>query len=77
MTESEYLLPGTVVEIEIPESGARGEFLWPNIAPVMRPKRRNVVGNRPRPAQPPDPPRAHTLEEIRSVDEITSHAIAT
>lgn len=48
VTESELLLPGTVVEIQIPSSGVRGEFLWPNIAPVMRPKRRNIAIVKPR-----------------------------
>lgn len=48
IADNEQLLPGTVIEIEFPESGARGEFLWPNIAPVLRPKRRNIVLNRAR-----------------------------
>ncbi len=47
VTESELLLPGTVVEIQLPSSGVRGEFLWPNVAPVMRPKRKVLaVGKR-------------------------------
>ncbi len=48
IADNEQLLPGTVIEIEFPEAGARGEFLWPNIAPVLRPKRRNIVVNRAR-----------------------------
>jgi len=50
IVESELLMPGTVVEIEIPEAGARGEFLWPSVAPMLRPKRRNIVLNRGRKA---------------------------
>lgn len=48
ITESELLLPGTLVEIELPDGGVRGEFLWPNIAPVLRPKKRTVIVNTPR-----------------------------
>ncbi len=48
ITESELLLPGTLVEIEVQSAGARGEFLWPNIAPVLRPKRRTVIVNGPK-----------------------------
>lgn len=58
VTESELLLPGTVVEIQIPASSVRGEFLWPNIAPLMRPKRRNIAIVKPRPTpRPADAPR--------------------
>ncbi|MGQ0671542.1 MAG: hypothetical protein ACT4N2_01500 [Hyphomicrobium sp.] len=48
VTESEHLLPGTVVELELSGSGARGEFLWPNVAPLMRPRRRSIVGGKSR-----------------------------
>jgi hypothetical protein len=48
ITESELLLAGTLVEIEVQAAGARGEFLWPNIAPVLRPKRRTVIVNGPK-----------------------------
>lgn len=51
VTESEVLLPGTVVEFQIPSSGVRGEFLWPNIAPLMRPKRKTIAIVKPRQAQ--------------------------
>ena len=46
IADSEVLLPGTVVEIEFPKAGCRGEFLWPNIAPALRPKRRSIVVGR-------------------------------
>lgn len=48
VTDSELLLPGIVVEIEVPEARVRGEFLWPNVAPQLRQRRRHVVINRPR-----------------------------
>jgi hypothetical protein len=48
VTESEHLLPGTVVEIEVPACGVRGEFLWPNVAPPLRPRRKTIVVNKPR-----------------------------
>lgn len=48
VTECELLLPGTLVEIEMPSGGVRGEFLWPNVAPVLRPKKRTVIVNKPR-----------------------------
>lgn len=43
IADSEQLLPGTVVEIEFPQARARGEFLWPNVAPLLRPRRRSIV----------------------------------
>lgn len=46
IADSEVLLPGTVVEIEFPKARCRGEFLWPNIAPTLRPKRRSIVVGR-------------------------------
>lgn len=52
VTESELLLAGTLVEIEVQSAGARGEFLWPNIAPVLRPKRRTVIVNGPKRKSP-------------------------
>ena len=48
ITENEFLLPGTLLEIEVANADARGEFLWPNIAPMLRPKRRTVIVNSPR-----------------------------
>ncbi len=48
VTESELLLPGTLVEIEVAGADACGAFLWPNIAPMLRPKRRTVIVNGPK-----------------------------
>ncbi len=48
VADSELLLPGIVVEIEMPAAGVCGEFLWPNIAPQLRQRRRSVVINRQR-----------------------------
>lgn len=43
------LLSGTPVVIELPDAGVRGEFLWPNVAPLAPPRRRHlVVPRRPR-----------------------------
>ena len=55
ITENEQLLPGTVVEIEVPAGGVRGEFLWPNIAPLMRPRRKSIVVARQRHAAKIEP----------------------
>ena len=43
---SPHLLPGTVMEIVIAEEDLRGEFLWPSIAPLARPKRRHIMTRR-------------------------------
>lgn len=56
LTENELLLPGALVEIEVPAGGITGEFLWPNVAPLMRPRRKNVVVGR----QKPSPKQAMT-----------------
>ena len=43
---SPALLPGTLMEITLPEAGLRGEFVWPAITPLARPKRRNIMTKR-------------------------------
>ncbi len=48
VAEDPGLLAGAVMEIEIAEAGLRGEFLWPQITPRARPKRKNIAANRPR-----------------------------
>ena len=48
VAEDPALLAGAVMEIEIPEAGLKGEFLWPHITPRARPKRKNIAPNRPR-----------------------------
>ncbi len=46
ITESPALLPGTAVEIEVPELRLWGEVLWPSVSLATRPRRRSVVGKR-------------------------------
>jgi hypothetical protein len=48
IVESPELLPGTLAILDIPKCGVRGEFLWPSIQPVPRPKRRHVLMRPPR-----------------------------
>ena len=56
LVENPLFLPGTLAMIEIPQCGARGEVLWPRIAPLARPRKRHVVQARnARPAPPPEP----------------------
>ncbi len=43
IAESTLFVPGAVVEITLPDLGVRGEFLWPAITPLARPKRRNIM----------------------------------
>jgi hypothetical protein len=43
VAESTLFVPGAVVEISLAELGVRGEFLWPAITPLARPKRRNIM----------------------------------
>lgn len=46
ITDSQLLLPGTAVRIEIPSAEVWGEFVWPNVSPTRRPRRRNLIVNR-------------------------------
>lgn len=46
VVENPMFLPGTLAVIEIARCGVRGEFLWPRIAPLSRPKRRHLLGTR-------------------------------
>lgn len=45
IVNSEFLLPGTPVQIEIPNLGIQGQFIWPNVQPLRQPKRRNLAVN--------------------------------
>ncbi|MFM9942200.1 MAG: tetratricopeptide repeat protein [Hyphomicrobiaceae bacterium] len=47
IVENPVFLPGTLTAIEIPACSVRGEFLWPRIPPLMRPKRRHLLGAKP------------------------------
>lgn len=44
ITQCPLLLPGIAVEIESAALQSRGEFLWPDVTPLTRPKRRNLLG---------------------------------
>lgn len=46
IVENPIFLPGTLTAIEVPTCGVRGEFLWPRIPPLLRPKRRHLIGAR-------------------------------
>ncbi len=46
VADNELLLPGTVVRIEIPSAEVWGEFVWPDVPPTRRPRRRNLIVNR-------------------------------
>ena len=46
LVENPLFLPGTLALIEIPQCAARGEVLWPRIAPLARPRRRHLVAAR-------------------------------
>ena len=50
IAESPALLPGTAVEVEVPELRLRGECLWPRVALPARQRRRSIVAKRPTPA---------------------------
>jgi hypothetical protein len=45
VADSERLWPGLAVAIEIAEADVRGEFIWPDIAPLRRPRRRTLSIN--------------------------------
>lgn len=51
ITERPSLVPGTVLEITLPDADVRGELLWPAVTPQARPKRRNIMTRR----SPSDP----------------------
>lgn len=43
IVENPAFMPGTLAVIEVAKCGVRGEFLWPRIAPLVRPKRRHLI----------------------------------
>lgn len=43
IAESALFVPGAAVEITLPDVGVRGEFPWPAVTPLARPKRRNIM----------------------------------
>ena len=44
IAENPLMIAGCAVEISLPDAGMHGEFLWPAIQPMARPKRRSIVG---------------------------------
>lgn len=56
VANNEFLVPGMVVELELPSVGASGTFLWPNIAPLRLPKRSKLGVSRQRRATPTETP---------------------
>lgn len=46
------LLAGTPVALEIIDADVRGEFLWPNVAPLTQPRRRKIAAAKKRPEEP-------------------------
>ena len=44
LAENPTLMPGTAVEIEIADAALRGDFLWPSVQPLVRPKRKSILG---------------------------------
>ena len=47
IVENPAFMPGTLAVIEVAKCGVRGEFLWPRIAPLVRPKRRHLITVKP------------------------------
>lgn len=47
IVENPQFMPGTPAVIDVPKCGVRGEFLWPEITPLSRPKRRHVHAAKP------------------------------
>ena len=43
LAEHPMLPPGTAVEIAVSDADLQGEFLWPSVQPVARPKRRSIL----------------------------------
>ena len=64
IAESPALLPGTAVEVEVPELRLRGECLWPRVALPARQRRRSIVAKRPTPAA--RAPQPGTRERLHS-----------
>ncbi len=54
IVENPAFMPGTLAVIEVAKCGVRGEFLWPRIAPLVRPKRRHLIPVKPARTALPD-----------------------
>ena len=46
LIDNPVLLPGTTVRIDLPGEAVAGDFLWPNVSPMVRPRRKSVFANR-------------------------------
>lgn len=55
IVENPAFMPGTLAVIEVAKCGVRGEFLWPRIAPLVRPKRRHLITVKPARSTLPEP----------------------
>ena len=72
IVENPAFLPGTLAVIEIAKCGVRGEFLWPRIAPLVRPKRRHLLGARP---QRETKPEATPEIQFEEATDASSHLV--
>ena len=63
IVENPAFLPGTLAVIEVAKCGVRGEFLWPRIAPLIRPKRRHLITVKPHRQGSPEPETSIHFEE--------------
>ncbi len=61
IAENPLLTAGTPLEIVLTEANIHGEFLWPAIQPMARPKRRSLVARA--------APRDERLESIRRIEQ--------
>jgi hypothetical protein len=64
VVENPMFQPGTLTVIEIQKCGVRGEFLWPRISPLVRPKRRHLRLAKPAREQAMEDPAVMAFEEV-------------
>lgn len=85
VVDNPLLLAGTAVSIEFPEAMVRGEFLWPNVTSLAKPKRRHIAPARrhrgaeatSEPEPVPSPADAVLADESLASTGAESHAPAT
>ncbi len=63
IVENPAFMPGTLAVIELAKCGVRGEFLWPRIQPLARPKRRHLIALKPQRPIVPEPANDLTFGE--------------
>lgn len=66
IVENPAFMPGTLAVIEVAKCGVRGEFLWPRIQPLARPKRRHLIALKPQRPTVPEP--VNTIAFSESLD---------